>query len=165
MTAGPEGTPAAGAVDDTGDGAGSEFGGAGRRRARLAGVLGLSALGGFVLGCAVLPDGHAAPARPPAPVESPDHPPGGLPPQGGAPLPQVTGTGVLRPGDSGHGVYELQVRLLQIPHLYEGGAMTGRYDEAVRRAVALFQERYGIRGDERGVYGDNTRYALMLRTK
>ncbi|MBB5925836.1 peptidoglycan hydrolase-like protein with peptidoglycan-binding domain [Streptomyces echinatus] len=43
--------------------------------------------------------------------------------------------------------------------------MDGRYDVEVRAAVALFQERYGIRGDQRGVYGAETRLALMLRTK
>jgi peptidoglycan hydrolase-like protein with peptidoglycan-binding domain len=81
------------------------------------------------------------------------------------PLPEIPGTGVLRQGDSGHGVYELQVRLLQIPGTYDGGPIDGRYDAEVRAAVALFQKRYGIRGDETGVYGDNTRFALMLRTK
>ncbi|WP_245873192.1 peptidoglycan-binding domain-containing protein [Streptomyces phaeoluteigriseus] len=81
------------------------------------------------------------------------------------PLPEIPGTGVLRQGDSGHGVYELQVRLLQIPDIYDGGPINGRYDTGVRAAVTLFQKRYGIRGDESGVYGDNTRLALMLRTK
>ncbi|MEU1407920.1 peptidoglycan-binding protein [Streptomyces sp. NPDC005728] len=81
------------------------------------------------------------------------------------PLPEIPGTGVLRQGDSGHGVYELQVRLLQMPGIYDGGPIDGRYDAEVRAAVTLFQKRYGIRGDETGVYGDNTRFALMLRTK
>ncbi|KQX77280.1 peptidoglycan-binding domain-containing protein [Streptomyces sp. Root1310] len=80
-------------------------------------------------------------------------------------LPEIPGTGVLRQGDSGHGVYELQVRLLQIPDIYSGGPIDGRYDTRLRAAVTLFQEQYGIRGDESGVYGDNTRFALMLRTK
>ncbi|MEU1200471.1 peptidoglycan-binding domain-containing protein [Streptomyces sp. NPDC005813] len=80
-------------------------------------------------------------------------------------LPEIPGTGVLRQGDSGHGVYELQVRLLQIPNVYDGGATDGRYGTEVREAVARFQEWYGIRGDETGVYGDETRHALMLRTK
>ncbi|MFF3691258.1 peptidoglycan-binding protein [Streptomyces sp. NPDC002187] len=80
-------------------------------------------------------------------------------------LPEIPGTGVLRQGDSGHGVYELQVRLLQVPNIYEGGAISGRYDTEVRAAVTRFQKRYGILGDEAGVYGDHTRHALMLRTK
>ncbi|MGV9245344.1 peptidoglycan-binding domain-containing protein [Streptomyces sp. NPDC003710] len=62
-------------------------------------------------------------------------------------------------------MYELQVRLQQIPHIYDGGAISGRFDAEVRQAVARFQQRYGVRGDESGVYGDNTRYALMLRTR
>ncbi|MFJ9868901.1 peptidoglycan-binding protein [Streptomyces sp. NPDC101165] len=81
------------------------------------------------------------------------------------PLPEIPGTGALRQGDSGHGVYELQVRLLQIPGIYDGGPIDGRYDAEVRAAVTLFQKRYRIRGDETGVYGDNTRFALTLRTK
>ncbi|WP_308307452.1 peptidoglycan-binding domain-containing protein [Streptomyces sp. ISL-10] len=80
-------------------------------------------------------------------------------------LPEIPGTGVLREGDRGHGVYELQVRLLQVPNVYDGGAIDGRYGTEVRAAVARFQEWYGIRGDETGVYGDRTRHALMLRTK
>ncbi|MEU6772419.1 peptidoglycan-binding domain-containing protein [Streptomyces sp. NPDC046759] len=82
-----------------------------------------------------------------------------------APLPEIPGTGVLRQGDSGHGVYELQVRLQQIPGIYDGGPIDGRYDAEVRAAVTLFQKRYAIHDDETGVYGDNTRFALMLRTK
>ncbi|MFF3934755.1 peptidoglycan-binding domain-containing protein [Streptomyces phaeofaciens] len=81
------------------------------------------------------------------------------------PLPEIPGTGVLRQGDSGHGVYELQVRLQQLPEIYDGGPVDGRYDTGVRAAVTRFQNRYGVHGDESGVYGDNTRLALMLRTK
>ncbi|WP_327706922.1 hypothetical protein OG530_39740 [Streptomyces decoyicus] len=44
-----------------------------------------------------------------------------------------------------------------------GGA--GRYDADVRAAMARFQKRYGVRSDETGVYGDQSRRALMLRTK
>ncbi|WP_189716227.1 peptidoglycan-binding domain-containing protein [Streptomyces phaeofaciens] len=80
------------------------------------------------------------------------------------PLPEIPGTGVLRQGDSGHGVYELQVRLQQIPDIYDRGPIDGLYDTGVRAAVTRFQNRYGVRGDESGVYGDNTRLALMRRT-
>ncbi|MGG7576105.1 hypothetical protein [Streptomyces sirii] len=31
--------------------------------------------------------------------------------------------------------------------------------------MARFQKWYSVRGDETGVYGDQTRRALMLRTK
>ncbi|GAA3135720.1 hypothetical protein GCM10017687_60220 [Streptomyces echinatus] len=151
-------------------------------RLRVAGVLGLGAAGA-VLATWLLAhseagpppsspaSGHREAPRPanPAP-KNPSAPTTGRTdrPRPGAsdpPLPEIPGTGVLRPGDSGHGVYELQVRLLQLPGIYDGGAMDGRYDVEVRAAVALFQERYGIRGDQRGVYGAETRLALMLRTK
>ncbi|MEV6840122.1 peptidoglycan-binding domain-containing protein [Streptomyces sp. NPDC051133] len=62
-------------------------------------------------------------------------------------------------------MYELQVRLQQIPGLYDGGPIDGLYGAEVRTAVALFQKRYKIRGDETGVYGDRTRFALTLRTR
>lgn len=131
------------------------------RHARVAGVFGLGALSGVLFASSLLIDEHRAPAAPPASLGQPDQPePGST-----APLPEIPGTGVLRPGDSGHGVYELQVRLLQIPQIYDRGAINGRYDINVSKAVARFQQRYGIRGDEVGVYGDNTRLALMLRTK
>ncbi|WP_328407521.1 peptidoglycan-binding protein [Streptomyces violaceus] len=87
------------------------------------------------------------------------------PTPGNISLPEIPGTGVLRQGDTGHGVYELQVRLLQIPHIYDGGAINGRFDTEVRQAVARFQKQFSVHGDETGVYGDNTRQALMLRTK
>lgn len=131
-----------------------------RRRTQVAGILGLGTVSGLILASALLGDEHTAPAEPPASMERPDRP---LP--GDSALPQIPGTGVLREGDSGHGVYELQVRLLQIPSVYDGGAISGRYDTEVRQAVARFQKRFGIHGDESGVYGDNTRHALMLRTK
>ncbi|WP_243769441.1 peptidoglycan-binding domain-containing protein [Streptomyces cyanogenus] len=131
-----------------------------RRHARVAGFFGLGAVSGLLLASSLLTNQHSEPAAPPAAQEQPERP---LPDD--TSLPEIPGTGVLREGDSGHGVYELQVRLLQIPGLYDGGAIDGRYGTEVRQAVARFQKRFGIRGDETGVYGDNTRYALMLRTK
>ncbi|MFF5960841.1 peptidoglycan-binding domain-containing protein [Streptomyces luteogriseus] len=150
-----------------------------RRHSRLAGVFGLGAVSGLVLASWLLSTGDSAPA-PPASLEQPDRPlpenpapavpspPTGQPNRptpGNASLPEIPGTGLLRQGDTGHGVYELQVRLLQIPHIYDGGALNGRFDTEVRQAVGRFQNAYGIHGDETGVYGDNTRHALMLRTK
>ncbi|MEU6808044.1 peptidoglycan-binding protein [Streptomyces sp. NPDC046831] len=150
-----------------------------RRHSRLAGVFGLGAVSGLFLASSLLGNGDSAPATPPASLEQPDRPfpedpapavpspPTGQPNRpapGDAPLPEIPGTGLLRQGDTGHGVYELQVRLLQIPHVYDGGAVNGRFDAGVRQAVARFQNAYGIHGDETGVYGDNTRHALMLRT-
>lgn len=151
-----------------------------RRHSRLAGVFGLGAVSGLVLASSLLSNGDSAPATPPASLEQPDRPlpenpapavpspPTGQPNRpapGNALLPEIPGTGLLRQGDTGHGVYELQVRLLQIPHIYDGGAINGRFDTKVRQAVGRFQNAYGIHGDETGVYGDNTRHALMLRTK
>ncbi|MCF3133637.1 peptidoglycan-binding domain-containing protein, partial [Streptomyces olivochromogenes] len=131
-----------------------------RRHTRAAGVFGLGAVSGLFLASSLLSNGHPTPTMPPASLGQPDQPT-----PGDTPLPEIPGTGLLRQGDSGHGVYELQVRLLQIPHIYDGGAISGHFDTQVRQAVARFQEQYGVRGDETGVYGDNTRYALMLRTK
>ncbi|MEU5525156.1 peptidoglycan-binding protein [Streptomyces sp. NPDC047860] len=151
-----------------------------RRHSRLAGVFGLGAVSGLVLASSLLSNGGSAPATPPAFLEQPDRPlpenPGpavpspptgqpNRPTPGNASLPEIPGTGLLRQGDTGHSVSELQVRLLQIPHIYDGGAVNGRFDTEVRQAVVRFQHAYGIHGDETGVYGDNTRHALMLRTK
>jgi hypothetical protein len=134
-----------------------------RRDTRVAGIFGLGAVSGLILASSLLGSDNPGPAVPSAPSEQPDRPP--VPDNPAPRLPEIPGTGVLRQGDSGHGVYELQVRLLQVPNMYDGGAIDGRYDEEVRAAVARFQQWYGVRGDETGVYGDNTRLALMLRTK
>jgi peptidoglycan hydrolase-like protein with peptidoglycan-binding domain len=131
-----------------------------RRHHRVAGVFGLGAVSGLILASSLLGNGRSAPVVPPASLGQPDRPA-----PGNTSLPEIPGTGVLRQGDTGHGVYELQVRLLQIPHIYDGGAISGRFDTEVRQAVARFQKRFGVHGDETGVYGDNTRHALMLRTK
>ncbi|WP_239696696.1 MULTISPECIES: peptidoglycan-binding domain-containing protein [unclassified Streptomyces] len=146
---------------------------ASRRDTRVAGVFGLGAVSGLILASSLLVSDNPAPAVPPTPSgqldpplpDVPAPPSGQLGGNPAAALPEIPGTGVLRQGDSGHGVHELQVRLLQIPNVYEGGAIDGRYDADVRAAVARFQKWYGVRGDETGIYGDQTRHALMLRTK
>ncbi|WP_410539636.1 peptidoglycan-binding domain-containing protein [Streptomyces sp. KL2] len=71
---------------------------------------------------------------------------------------------MLREGDSGPEVAELQRRLRQIQGIYPGGDVDGRYDAEVAEAVARYQQWYGIRGDEEGVYGDDTRRDLEART-
>ncbi|MEU5026097.1 peptidoglycan-binding domain-containing protein [Streptomyces milbemycinicus] len=71
---------------------------------------------------------------------------------------------VLSLGDSGPEVSELQSRLLRIPDVYTGGSVNGQYDQSLASAVARFQLWYGIRGDEDGVYGDDTRRDLESRT-
>jgi hypothetical protein len=74
------------------------------------------------------------------------------------------GAGTLREGDSGPQVTELQKRLLRIPNVYQNGATDGRYNATLAAAVARFQLWYGIRGDETGVYGNDTRKDLESRT-
>lgn len=74
------------------------------------------------------------------------------------------GPGTLREGHSGPEVTELQERLRRIPNVYEDGPAHGRYDAELTEAVARFQLWYGIRGDETGVYGDDTRLDLESRT-
>ncbi|GAA5706575.1 hypothetical protein SM007_38675 [Streptomyces avermitilis] len=74
------------------------------------------------------------------------------------------GAGTLREGDSGPEVSALQQRLLHIPNVYDSGSTSGQYDATLTAAVARFQLWYGIRGDETGVYGDDTRRDLESRT-
>lgn len=74
------------------------------------------------------------------------------------------GSGTLREGATGPAVTGLQERLLRIPNVYEGGSVTGSYDATLTAAVSRFQLWYGIRGDETGVYGDDTRRDLESRT-
>ncbi|MFF5159393.1 peptidoglycan-binding protein [Streptomyces sp. NPDC000348] len=89
-------------------------------------------------------------------------------PHDGPPLEPVhdrpAGQGFLREGDSGPEVTELQERLLRVPDVHRSGTTDGRYDAALSAAVARFRLRYGIRGDETGVHGDDTRRALESRT-
>ncbi|WP_437024349.1 peptidoglycan-binding domain-containing protein [Streptomyces sp. enrichment culture] len=102
------------------------------------------------------PGGGTPPARAAAPAPGPA--------TSAPPAPAPAAPGVLREGDSGPEVSELQQRLLRIPDVYRDGATDGRYDTALTAAVARFQLWYGIRGDESGVYGDDTRLALESRT-
>ncbi|WP_461030020.1 peptidoglycan-binding domain-containing protein, partial [Streptomyces sparsus] len=71
-------------------------------------------------------------------------------------------SGTLRRGDSGPAVQDLQRRLRQL-YLYDR-RMDGRYDRGVEYAVLRYQNGYGVRGDEPGVYGPNTRASLESRT-
>ncbi|MEV3973360.1 peptidoglycan-binding domain-containing protein [Streptomyces sp. NPDC050698] len=143
--------------------------GAGLRRAAVAMAVLAAAVTGF--GGALLLHGEreatgAAPApQPPgAATTAPDHTPTPTP------TPPVTagvdpdGAGTLREGAGGPEVTELQRRLLRIPDVYRDGSISGRYDATLTAAVARFQLWYGIRGDETGVYGDDTRTALESRT-
>ncbi|MHA5047703.1 peptidoglycan-binding protein [Streptomyces sp. SD15] len=135
--------------------------GAGLRRAVIVGAVTTAALGGFALAL-LLPGGGSdggsqagqagtgpaatAAAQAPSPAADPD------------------GAGTLREGASGSEVTELQQRLLDIPDVYTDGSTSGTYDATLTAAVARFQLWYGIRGDETGVYGNDTRAALESRT-
>ncbi|MFJ8008497.1 peptidoglycan-binding protein [Streptomyces fagopyri] len=134
--------------------------GAGRRRAAIAlGVI-AAALAGFALALLVPgdQDGRARTGQPgtgPAVTAAAPAPPGPADPDG---------AGTLREGDSGPEVTALQRRLLRVPDVYAGGSTDGGYDATLTAAVARFQLWYGVRGDETGVYGDDTRAALESRT-
>ncbi|MEW2611370.1 peptidoglycan-binding domain-containing protein [Streptomyces sp. NPDC047880] len=146
--------------------------GAGLRRAAVAVAVLAAAVLGF--GGALLlrgepGDDSAAPApappRPsasaPDPATDPPSTPSGPPATAPA---DPDGAGTLREGASGPEVTELQQRLLRIPDVYRDGSTSGRYDPTLTAAVARFQLWYGIRGDETGVYGNDTRAALESRT-
>ncbi|WP_328875848.1 peptidoglycan-binding protein [Streptomyces sp. NBC_00287] len=126
-------------------------------RVTLAAAVTAAALIGFG-GALVLPhdeDDSTAPAPPTAVTQTPTV---------SAAAPDPDGPGTLREGDSGPEVTELQQRLLSVPNVYNPGSTSGSYDATLTEAVARFQLWYGIRGDETGVYGDDTRLALESRT-
>ncbi|WP_413809837.1 peptidoglycan-binding domain-containing protein [Streptomyces sp. OE57] len=76
--------------------------------------------------------------------------------------PEPPGPPVLREGDSGAEVVELQKRLTQL--LQYIGVADGKYDEGLRRIVSSYQDQHDITGDPDGVYGENTRRDLESRT-
>ncbi|WP_330440265.1 peptidoglycan-binding domain-containing protein [Streptomyces griseoaurantiacus] len=133
-----------------------------RRRAALAVGVAAAALLGFAVALTVTgldgPEARRA-AAPPGPAAA-----GAASRPAGAPDTDPDGAGTLREGDSGPAVSELQQRLLRVPDVYRDGATDGHYDAVLRAAVARFQLWYGIRGDESGVYGDDTRRDLESRT-
>ncbi|MER5407352.1 peptidoglycan-binding protein [Streptomyces sp. NPDC002769] len=134
--------------------------GAGRRRAAIALGVTAAALAGFALAL-LLPGDQDSRARAGQPGTSPSVTAVAPAPSGSA---DPDGTGTLREGDRGPEVTALQQRLLRIPDVYTGGSTGGSYDATLTAAVARFQLWYGIRGDETGVYGDDTRTALESRT-
>ncbi|MFF4896399.1 peptidoglycan-binding protein [Streptomyces sp. NPDC001068] len=135
--------------------------GPGLRRAATVVAVGAAALVGF--GCALLLPGRgdSAAAAQPAPSAT-EAPPGTAPATDTATDPD--GAGTLREGDTGPEVVDLERRLLRVPDVYRDGSTAGTYDTALTAAVERFQIWYGISGDERGVYGDDTRRALESRT-
>ncbi|MFD3497770.1 peptidoglycan-binding protein [Streptomyces sp. NPDC058678] len=134
----------------------------GLRRTTVVAAVAAAALVGF--GCAfLLPDrSDAEAAQPPLPSTTASASAAPTPTASAATDPD--GPGTLREGAAGPEVTDLQQRLLRIPDVYDQGSTSGSYDADLTEAVARFQVWYGIRGDETGVYGDDTRLALESRT-
>ena len=133
--------------------------GPGLRRAAIVVGVSAAALVGFACALLLPGKGEASTSQPvstPTPVTSA--------PATTAGTADPDGAGTLREGDSGPEVKELEQRLLRIPNVYENGSTSGQYDATLTAAVARFQLWYGIRGDENGVYGDDTRKDLESRT-
>lgn len=131
--------------------------GPGLRRAAIVVGVSAAALVGFACALLLPGKGEASTAQPistPTPVASATV----------SATADPDGAGTLREGDSGPEVKELEQRLLRIPNVYENGSTSGQYDATLTAAVARFQLWYGIRGDENGVYGDDTRKDLESRT-
>ncbi|WP_369166828.1 peptidoglycan-binding protein [Streptomyces sp. R28] len=116
-----------------------------------------------------------SPSTPPTDgSDDPNHPsttPTGAPPGPGttasaspttAPSAPQDAAPVLRLGDQGPEVTELQLRLRQIGHY--GGDIDGDYDREVESAVRTYQLTRVILGDESGVYGTATRKSLEAET-
>ncbi|WP_075737792.1 peptidoglycan-binding domain-containing protein [Streptomyces acidiscabies] len=102
------------------------------------------------------PSPTASPTK--GPATSPTTAPDPTPTQGGAEASRV-----LRLGDTGPQVRELQLRLKQIGR-YDGEA-TGVYDESVQSAVRTYQFTRLILSDDSGVYGAATRQSLESETQ
>ncbi|MEU0970268.1 peptidoglycan-binding protein [Streptomyces sp. NPDC005917] len=135
--------------------------GPGLRRAAVLVAVGAAALAGF--GCALLLPGREGTAAAAQPPTSATTAPATTPPASDAST-DPDGAGTLRQGDAGPEVVDLEQRLLRVPDVYRDGSTGGTYDAALTAAVERFQIWYGISGDERGVYGDDTRRALESRT-
>ncbi|MFC0493888.1 peptidoglycan-binding protein [Streptomyces mutabilis] len=69
----------------------------------------------------------------------------------------------LHRGDQGSEVVELQQRLTQL-YLYNGD-IDGDYDHQVEDSVRTYQWTRGVRSDELGVYGQDTRRMLESETR
>lgn len=110
-----------------------------------------------------LPTGFAGPSPAPSATARPS----AQPPAGSGGSPTATDGGVLREGDTGPRVRQLQSLLHRIPGLYGAGSgeTDGRFDAGVARAVARFQSTAGISSEAPGVYGPVTQYALETRVR
>ncbi|MER6538766.1 peptidoglycan-binding protein [Streptomyces sp900105755] len=161
VTDGPRTAPGSGGYGHGADPSRAFGFGPGLRRAAVVVAVGAAALVGF--GCALLLPGREGTAEAAQPSGSASTAPVSTPPASDTST-DPDGAGTLRQGDTGPGVVELEQRLLRIPDVYRDGSTGGTYDAALTAAVERFQVWYGISGDERGVYGDDTRRALESRT-
>ncbi|MCT9007967.1 peptidoglycan-binding protein [Streptomyces rhizosphaerihabitans] len=133
---------------------------AGLRRAAITVAVVAAALIGFAFALLV-PGANRDDASPAGAGVNPSTAPAARAPAGAT---DPDGAGTLREGDSGPEVTALQQRLLHIPNVYDHGSTSGTYDATLAAAVARFQVWYGVRGDESGVYGNDTRADLESRT-
>lgn len=134
----------------------------GLRRTAIATAVTAAAVIGF--GCALLLVGRGESAAEAAPQPSASAPASVAPAPTASGATDPDGPGTLREGAVGPEVTDLQERLRRIPDVYDNGSTAGTYDATLTAAVARFQLWYGIRGDENGVYGDDTRRDLESRT-
>jgi hypothetical protein len=134
----------------------------GLRRTAIAAAVTAAAVIGFGGALLLAGRGESAAEAAPQPTATASATPTPTPTASGATDPD--GPGTLREGDNGPEVTDLQERLLRIPDVYANGSTDGTYDPTLAAAVARFQLWYGIRGDEDGVYGDDTRRDLESRT-
>ncbi|AGP58184.1 peptidoglycan-binding domain-containing protein [Streptomyces rapamycinicus] len=127
-----------------------------------------SASGSVRAGAAPSEGGPSGSARPSASASATDSATKPGPSASGRPTsapsdpPEPPGPPVLREGDSGAEVVELQKRLTQL--LQYIGVADGKYDGGLRRIVSSYQDQHDITGDPDGVYGENTRRDLESRT-
>ncbi|MFE0642271.1 peptidoglycan-binding protein [Streptomyces sp. NPDC058877] len=110
------------------------------------------------------PSASATSAAPPtaAPSTATTTAPSTPPPSSQPPQPTEEASVTLSIGSSGEEVLELQARLTLVG-AYRG-AVDGRYDQEVWRAVKTYQSWMYIEDDPRGVYGPHTRKALERST-
>jgi hypothetical protein len=104
------------------------------------------------------------PSRSPSPTASPTtaRPSATAEQPGGGGREDAPESSVLRRGDRGPQVADLQTRLRKV-YLYTG-EVDGVFDQRVEDALRNFQWSRGIRSDELGVYGPETRQRLEAET-
>jgi hypothetical protein len=110
------------------------------------------------------PSASASPSQSPSPsapqTSAPATGPEQAPPDSGR---QKTGPTVLRLGDRGPEVSELQLRLRQL-YLYDDDT-DGTFDDRLEDAVRTYQWSRGIQVDDLGVYDRETRAKLESETR